>query len=67
MPCRSRATQPCNDRTLTPEAASEDSWSESKIKGHSSRRANKHGLHVGWRSTRQEARAAARSSNPEDF
>lgn len=38
---------------------------ESKIKGGDSRRARFLGLHIGWRGTRQTARAAAPSWNCE--
>ena len=39
----------------------------SKIKGHGTAVAAFFGLHVGWRGTRQDARAAAQFSNREDF
>ena len=50
-----------------PETTSGESGVPSKIKGHGTAVAAFFGLHVGWRCTRQEARAAAQFSNREEF
>jgi hypothetical protein len=50
-----------------PETTSGESGVLSKIKAHGTAVAAFFGLHIGWRGTRQDARAAGQFSNREDF